>query len=128
MVPELCGAFCNSLRYPFFGVERASWCRCGVMTRYAGTSVREPAWAEGASPHLDLDEPDAATAALPFPGATIGDPRFQCDNTCSGNNTRLGCGGMMAWDMYSVTTPCVLFGDCEDSGALGHDASGEGRR
>ena len=98
------------------------------MSRYAGTSVRQPAWAEGAGPHLDFEEADPATAALPFPGAAIGDPRFQCDYTCSGDETRLGCGGSRTWDMYSVKTPCVLFGDCTDSDADGDNDSRERRR
>lgn len=98
------------------------------MTRYAGTSVRQPAWAEDAGPHLDFDEPVAATAALPLPGAVIGDPRFQCNHACSGDKTRLGCGGMSSWDLYSVKTPCVLFGECKGSSAGGYSGNGEGRR
>ena len=98
------------------------------MSHYAGSSVRQPAWAEDAGPHLDFDEPDAATAAMPIPGATVGDSRFQCMNTCSGDTTRLGCGGDKAWDMYSVRRPCVLFGGCKEDDGDADSESGQRRR
>lgn len=55
-----------------------------------------------------------ATAGLPLPGITIGDPNYQCRGSCDGNKTMLGCGGDRAWDLYSVVTPCVLFQDCDN--------------
>lgn len=112
MTPELCGAFCNSLRLPFFAVHRSDWCRCGVIPRIAGTAIREPAWAEDAETHLEIDEPDTTASALPLPGAYVGDPNFQCVYACGGNSSMQGCGADKAWDMYSVTTPCVLFRNC----------------
>lgn len=83
------------------------------MTAYALSSIREPAWAEDAGPHVELGEPDFKVAGLPLPGAVVGDPQFQCGDTCGGDRSMQGCGGGFAWDMYSVTRPCVLFRDCD---------------
>lgn len=89
------------------------------MTRYAGTSLRAQVRADEAYPHLELGDADATTAALPAPGAVVGDKNFACTYTCAGDSKMRGCGGDRTWDLYSFTSPCVLFRDCdEDKGVV----------
>lgn len=115
MTPTLCGAFCTSLRYSFFAVEDADWCRCGVMSRFpSGTPIRKAAWAQQPGHDINNGDLHVAVTGIPSSEAVVGETKFQCDQTCSGDKTLKGCGGNRAWDIYSVTTPCVLFRECDD--------------
>lgn len=91
--------------------------------------MRDPAWVEGAEPYEEVTSfPDVCTAGLPWPGAHVGDPDFQCSLPCSGDVTMAGCGGEKAWDMYRLTNPCIIFDDCDDSDdALAGRNAGGGR-
>lgn len=52
-------------------------------------------------------------AGKPLPGATVGDPRFQCHmGRCAGDPAMWGCGAARTLDVYKITKPCVLYREC----------------
>lgn len=116
LTPEVCEAFCTSLRYPFFALLRSSWCRCGTMTRHTRSSARLPSYADEA--HVELETVEASMGGKPWPGAMVGDSSYACMFPCAGDKHQRGCGGERSWDLYAVTEPCVLYRECDSEGNL----------